>query len=83
MTATQNNGEDIWRRFEQLLGSPRLSNKIAAVLDLKSPKHPYLYRREGWPFYAEIMVELLEALPRQRWPLALRQRIEIASTPGA
>ena len=83
MQATRNKGEDIWLRFEALLGNPRLSNKIAAVLDLKSPKHPYLYRREGWPFYAETMIELLEALPRQRWPLALRQRIEIASTPGA
>ena len=83
MATTDSNGEDIWRRFEELLGSERLSNKIAAVLDLKSPKYPYVLRRDGWPIYAETMLELMESLPRQRWPLALRHRIETASTPGA
>ena len=74
-------GEDLWKRFEKLLGSERLSNKIAAALGL-SPKHVFVRRREGWPIYAETLVEFMEATPRKNWPLALRQRIEVASTPG-
>jgi len=82
MRASNDKGEDIWRRFEALLGSERLSNKIAAVLSHDSPKYPYVYRRNGWPGYALTLLEFMEETPRKSWPLALRQRIEVASTPG-
>lgn len=83
MAAGKNKGEEIWKRFEQLLGSERLSNKIAAVLSHDSPKYPYVYRQDGWPGYAITLLEFMEATPRKNWPLALRQRLEVAATRGA
>jgi hypothetical protein len=82
MTKSTNLGEDIWQRFAELLGEPRLSNKIAAVLGI-GPKHVFVRRKEGWPAYAATILEFMEITPRHKWPEQLRLRIELASTPGA
>lgn len=82
MASATNKGEAEWRRWERLLGSDRLANKIAAVLGHSSPNYPYALRRAGWPDYATLLLEFMEMTPRKKWPLPLRQRIEEASTPG-
>jgi hypothetical protein len=82
MSASKNNGEEIWARFAAKLEEPRLSNKIAAVLGIV-PKHAFVYRRKGWPIYAQLILEFMEITPRNRWPEQLRLRIEKAATPGA
>jgi len=81
MAKDKNNGEELWERFAALLGEPRLSNKIAAVLG-DSPKHVYVRRRSGWPLYAHVIVEFMESTPRHKWPEQLRLEIEKAATPG-
>lgn len=82
MAKAGNKGEAEWLRWERLLGSDRLTNKIAAVLGRTSPYYPYALKRDGWPVYATLLLEFMEMTPRQKWPLSLRQRIEEASTPG-
>lgn len=83
MASIKNNGENIWERFAAKLGEPRrLSNQIAAVLGI-TPKHVFVYRRQGWPISAETILEFMEGTPRHKWPERLRIRIEKAATPGA
>ena len=83
MATKTNRGEAEWQRWEALLGSERLANKVAAVLGRSSPNYPYALRRNGWPEYATLLLQFMEMTPRKKWPLELRNRIEEASTPGS